>query len=289
MADEKPRVVIVTGLSGSGRSTAIHVLEDLDFYCIDNLPVVLMPRFLELCDGLGEGISRIAFGIDLRERAFFQDLPGVIDQARRQGHRVEMLFLDSADEVLVRRFSETRRPHPLAEGGSPADGIQRERERLAAVRATADRVLDTTALTVHELRAELTRDYADYGAQDGMSVFLSSFGYKFGLPTDADMVLDVRFLPNPFFVEELRAYSGLEQPVIHYVMERPETKEFLKHTQSLLRFLLPRYLHEGKAYFTLSVGCTGGRHRSVVLAEEISRRLMEAGYRVQVRHRDIAR
>ena len=239
MAEEKPRVVIVTGLSGSGRSTAIHVLEDLDFYCIDNLPVVLMPRFLELCDGLGEDINRIAFGIDLRERAFFQDLPEVIDQARRQGHQVEMLFLDAADEVLVRRFSETRRPHPLAEGGSPADGIRRERERLAAVRATADRVLDTTALTVHELRAELTRDYADYGSQDGMSVFLSSFGYKFGLPTDADMVLDVRFLPNPFFIEELRAYSGLEPPVVSYVMERPETKEFLKHTQSLLRFLLP--------------------------------------------------
>jgi RNase adapter protein RapZ len=289
MAEEKPRVVIVTGLSGSGRSTAIHVLEDLDFYCIDNLPVVLMPRFLELCDGLGEDINRIAFGIDLRERAFFQDLPEVIDQARRQGHQVEMLFLDAADEVLVRRFSETRRPHPLAEGGSPADGIRRERERLAAVRATADRVLDTTALTVHELRAELTRDYADYGAQDGMSVFLSSFGYKFGLPTDADMVLDVRFLPNPFFVEELRAYSGLEPSVVSYVMERPETKEFLKHTQSLLRFLLPRYLHEGKAYFTLSVGCTGGRHRSVVLAEEIGRRLVAAGYRAQVRHRDIAR
>jgi RNase adapter protein RapZ len=289
MAEEKPRVVIVTGLSGSGRSTAIHVLEDLDFYCIDNLPVVLMPRFLELCDGLGEDINRIAFGIDLRERAFFQDLPEVIDQARRQGHQVEMLFLDAADEVLVRRFSETRRPHPLAEGGSPADGIRRERERLAAVRATADRVLDTTALTVHELRAELTSDYADYGAQDGMSVFLSSFGYKFGLPTDADMVLDVRFLPNPFFVEELRAYSGLEPSVVSYVMERPETKEFLKHTQSLLRFLLPRYLHEGKAYFTLSVGCTGGRHRSVVLAEEIGRRLVAAGYRAQVRHRDIAR
>ncbi|MET0154431.1 MAG: RNase adapter RapZ [Candidatus Binatia bacterium] len=289
MADEKPWVVIVTGLSGSGRSTAIHELEDLGFYCIDNLPVVLMPRFLELCEGLGEGINRIAFGIDLRERAFFQDLPGVIDQARRQGHRVEVLFLDSADDVLVRRFSETRRPHPLAEGGSPADGIRRERERLAGVRAAADRVLDTSALTVHQLRAELTRDYADHGSQDGLAVFLCSFGYKFGLPTDADMVLDVRFLPNPFFVEELRAYSGLEPPVVSYVMERPETKEFLEHTQSLLRFLLPRYRHEGKAYFTLSVGCTGGRHRSVVLAEEIGRRLTVAGYRVQVRHRDIAR
>jgi UPF0042 nucleotide-binding protein len=202
---------------------------------------------------------------------------------------VEVLFLDAADDVLVRRFSETRRPHPLAEGGSPADGIRRERERLAGVRAAADRVLDTSALTVHQLRAVLTRDYADHGAQDGLSVFLCSFGYKFGLPTDADMVLDVRFLPNPFFVEELRADSGLELPVVRYVMERSETKEFLEHTQALLSFLLPRYLHEGKAYFTLSMGCTGGRHRSVVLAEEIGRRLTAAGYRVQVRHRDIGR
>jgi UPF0042 nucleotide-binding protein len=289
MAEEKPSVVIVTGLSGSGRSTAIHVLEDLGFYCIDNLPVVLMPRFLELCEGLGEGINRIAFGIDLRERAFFQDLPAVIDQTRRQGHRVEVLFLDAADDVLMRRFSETRRPHPLAEGGSPADGIGRERERLAGVRAAANRVLDTSALTVHELRAELTRNYTDHGSQDGLAVFLNSFGYKFGLPTDADMVLDVRFLPNPFFVEELRAYSGLEQRVARYVMERAETKEFLRHAQSLLRFLLPRYRHEGKAYFTLSVGCTGGRHRSVVLAEEIGRLLAAEGYRVQVRHRDIGR
>jgi RNase adapter protein RapZ len=289
MVEEKPRVVIVTGLSGSGRSTAIHMLEDLGFYCIDNLPVVLMPRFLELCEGFGEGINRIAFGIDLRERAFFQNLPGVIEQARRLGHRVEVLFLDAADEVLVRRFSETRRPHPLAEGGLPADGIRREREGLEGVRVAADRVLDTSALTVHQLRAELTRDYAEQGTQDGLSVFLCSFGYKFGLPTDADMVLDVRFIPNPFFVEALRAYSGLEPPVVGYVMERAETKEFLEHTERLLSFLLPRYLHEGKAYFTLSVGCTGGRHRSVVLAEEIGRRLTAKGYRVQVRHRDVAR
>jgi RNase adapter protein RapZ len=286
---ERPRVVIVTGLSGSGRSTAIHVLEDLGFYCIDNLPVVLMPRFLELCDGLGEGINRIAFGIDLRERAFFQELPAVIEQARRHGHRVEVLFLDAADSVLVRRFSETRRPHPLAEGGQPIDGIRRERERLAAVRASADRILDTTALTVHQLRSELMRDYSEHPAQEGMSLFLTSFGYKFGIPTDADMVLDVRFLPNPFFVEELRAHSGLDQPVVRFLLDRPETKEFLQHTQSLLRFLLPRYLHEGKAYFTLALGCTGGRHRSVVLIEEIGRCLAADGHRVQMRHRDVAR
>lgn len=288
MAD-RPRVVIVTGLSGSGKSTAIHVLEDLGFYCIDNMPVVLVPKFLELCESLGGNIRRIAFGIDLRERAFFGELPAVIMQGRRQGQRIEVLFLDAADDVLVRRFSETRRPHPLAEGGSPIDGIRRERERLTAVRAAADRILDTTALTVHQLRAELTRDYAERSTQDGMSLFLTSFGYKFGTPADADMVLDIRFLPNPFFVEDLRPLSGLDGPVQRYVLERPETVEFLGHVQRLLSFLLPRYLHEGKTYFTVALGCTGGRHRSVVVAEEISRRLSAAGYQVQVRHRDISR
>jgi UPF0042 nucleotide-binding protein len=286
---EHPRAVIVTGLSGSGKSTAIHVLEDLGFYCIDNMPVVLVPKFLELCSGLGEGISRIAFGIDLRERAFFRELPAVIEQARRQGQRIEVLFLDASDDVLVRRFSETRRPHPSAEGGSPADGIRRERERLAAIRAGADRILDTTALTVHQLRSELTRDYGEHAAQDGMSLFLTSFGYKFGMPTDADMVLDVRFLPNPFFVEDLRSLAGLDPPVVRFLLERPETMEFLDHVQGLLRFLLPRYLHEGKSYFTLALGCTGGRHRSVVLAEEIRRQLVSEGYRVAVRHRDVSR
>jgi UPF0042 nucleotide-binding protein len=282
-----PRVVIVTGLAGSGKSTAIHVLEDLGFYCIDNMPVVLVPKFLELCEGLGEKVQRVAFGIDLRERAFFGELPAVIDQARKQGQPIEVLCLDAADEVLVRRFSETRRPHPFAEGGAPIDGIRRERERLAPVRAAADRILDTTALTVHELRAALTRDYAERAAQEGMTLFLSSFGYKFGLPTDADMVLDVRFLPNPFFVPELRASSGLDAPVAQYVLERAE--EFLTLTQRLLDFLLPRYLQEGKTYFTVALGCTGGRHRSPALAEEIGRRLAAGGYRAQVRHRDIAR
>jgi len=286
---EHPRVVIVSGLSGSGKSTALHVLEDLGFYCIDNMPVVLVPRFLELCGGLGEGISRIAFGIDLRDRAFFAELPAVIDEARRQGQRIEVLFLDASDDVLVRRFNETRRPHPSAEGGSPVDGIRRERERLVAIRPGADRILDTTALTVHQLRAELTREYGEHAAQDGMSLFLTSFGYKFGIPTDADMVLDVRFLPNPFFVEDLRALAGLDPAVVRFVLERPETVEFLDHVQGLLRFLLPRYLHEGKSYFTLALGCTGGRHRSVVLAEEVRRRLEAAGYRAVVRHRDVSR
>ncbi len=289
MSVDRPRAVIVTGLSGSGKSTAIHVFEDLGFYCIDNMPVVLVPKFLEISEGLDEKLKRVAFGIDLRGGAFFDDLPGVVDQARAQGQPIEVLFLDASDEVVVRRFSETRRPHPFAEGGAPIEGIRRERDRLAPVRAVADRILDTTALTVHELRAAITRDYGDRAPLEGMTVFVQSFGFKHGVPTDADMVLDVRFLPNPFFVAELRASSGLEAPVAQYVLERPDAVEFLTHTQRLLDFLLPRYLQEGKTYLTVALGCTGGRHRSVALAEEIGRRLGGAGYRVQVWHRDVSR
>ena len=286
---EKPRVVILTGLSGSGKSTAIRVLEDLGFYCIDNMPVVLVPKFLELYEGISEGISKIAFGIDLRERAFFRELPAVIAEARKLGHRIELLFLDAADEVLVRRFSETRRPHPSAEGGSPADGIRRERERLATLRESADRILDTSALTVHQLRAELTNDYTKQVVRDRLTLFLSSFGYKYGVPSDADMVLDVRFLPNPFFIEEMRGLSGLDEPVVKFLLERDETKEFLDQIERLLLFLLPRYLQEGKTYFTLALGCTGGRHRSVALVDEIARRLSSRGHSLQVRHRDVSR
>jgi UPF0042 nucleotide-binding protein len=200
-----------------------------------------------------------------------------------------VLFLDASDDVLLRRFSETRRPHPLAQGGPPIEGIHREREKLAAVRAAADRILDTSALTVHQLRAELTRDYGMAGAPEGFSLFVASFGYKFGMATDVDMVLDVRFLPNPFFVEELRSLSGLDEAVAHYVLDRSETQEFLTQSRSLLEFLLPLYRREGKSYFTLALGCTGGRHRSVVLAEELALSLKDLGYRVQTRHRDIGR
>jgi UPF0042 nucleotide-binding protein len=286
---ERLYVVIISGISGSGKSTAIHVLEDLGFYCIDNLPSVLLPRFLELSEGLGEGVNRVALGIDLRERAFFHELLSVVDQARGQGHRVEIVFLDAADDVLIRRFSETRRPHPLAGTGAPIDGIRNERGKLAAIREKADRIIDTTAMTVHELRADLTREYGRSQRRGELAVFVTSFGYKYGMPTDADMVLDVRFLPNPYFIDELRPHSGVDEAVARYVLGRDETRSFMTHTRSLLEFLLPLYQQEGKTYFTLAVGCTGGRHRSVVLAEELARVLAAEGHWVQTRHRDIDR
>ena len=283
-------VVIVTGLSGSGKSTAIRVLEDLGFYCIDNLPVVLTPKFIELGQNSEEDIPRVALGIDLRERAFLGDYPVVLEEVRRAGHRVEILYLDAADEVLVRRFSETRRPHPFAEGANVAAGITRERQGLAGLKGLADRIIDTSAFTVHQLRDELRGLLADAAAGEAsMRVLFLSFGYKYGLPTDTDIVLDVRFLPNPFFVEELRALDGTDPAVARYVLERTETQEFLALTTALLDFALPLYVREGKRYLTVGVGCTGGRHRSVALVGELERRLAGHGYPVRVQHRDVSR
>lgn len=290
MRDTLLHVVIVTGLSGSGKSTAIRVLEDLGFYCIDNLPVVLMPKFIELCQNSEEQISRIALGIDLRERAFLVNYPAVLEDIRRAGHYVEILYLDAADDVLVRRFSETRRPHPLAEGTNVAAGIAREREKLADLKGMADRIIDTSAYTVHQLRDELrTLLGVVSGGEEAMRVFLVSFGYKYGLPSDTDMVLDVRFLPNPFFVEELRPLDGTDPAVARYVIERAETQRFLERIMALLDFSLPLYEREGKRYLTVGIGCTGGRHRSVAIVGELERRLAKHGYPVNVQHRDSAR
>jgi len=288
--DTALQVVIVTGLSGSGKSTAIRVLEDLGFYCIDNLPVVLTPKFIELCQNSEEQISRVALGVDLRERGFLADYPAVLDDIRRAGHRVEILYLDAADDVLVRRFSETRRPHPLAEGTNVAAGIRREREKLADLKGMADRIIDTSAYTVHQLRDELRSLLGVVaGSEEAMRVFLVSFGYKYGLPSDTDMVLDVRFLPNPFFVDELRPLDGTDTAVARYVLDRGETRRFLEHAMTFLDFALPLYEREGKRYLTIGIGCTGGRHRSVAIVGELERRLAGRGYPVAAQHRDVER
>lgn len=290
MRDTSLHVVIVTGLSGSGKSTAIRVLEDLGFYCIDNLPVVLTPKFIELCQNSEEQISRVALGIDLRERAFLADYPAVLEDIRRAGHDVEILYLDAADDVLMRRFSETRRPHPLGEGTNVAAGIQRERGKLADLKGMADRIIDTSAYTVHQLRDELRGLLGVMsGGEEAMRVFLVSFGYKYGLPSDTDLVLDVRFLPNPFFVDELRPLDGTNAAVARYVLDRQETQHFLDRTMALLDFTLPLYEREGKRYLTVGVGCTGGRHRSVAIVGELERRLAGYGYPVTAQHRDAAR
>jgi UPF0042 nucleotide-binding protein len=285
---EPLHAVVVTGLSGSGKSTALRVLEDLGFYCVDNLPVALLARFVELWESSREEVHRVALGIDARERLFLGDFQSAFDEVRRAGVRLEVMYLEASDDVLVRRFSETRRPHPAAVGGTVEDGIRREREALRPLRELADRIVDTSALTVHELRAAL-RETLERADTPSLTVSLVSFGYKFGLPTDTDVAFDCRFLPNPFFVEELRPKTGLDAAVADYVLDREDTRTFLHHVEELLAFTLPRHQREGKSYLTIAIGCTGGRHRSVALVEALRGRLEGLGARVIVRHRDVER
>ena len=282
------RAVVVTGLSGSGKSTALDVLEDLGFYCIDNLPVALLPRFVELWRASDGQLSRAAFGVDVRAGHFLEDVPRVFHELRAAGVALEVLYLEASDDVLVRRYSETRRRHPAEDASGIAGAIRRERALLQTLREQADRILDTSAFTVHQLRDRL-RELIEAPADAGLTVSLVSFGYKYGLPVDLDLALDCRFLPNPFFIESLRPGTGTDPAVAAYVLGSEGTEEFLGHVTALLRFALPRYQREGKTYLTIGIGCTGGRHRSVVLVEALRARLADTGYRIMVRHRDMDR
>lgn len=281
-------VAVITGLSGSGKSTAIHALEDLDYYCIDNLPAALIPRFMDLCEG-SEEISRVALGVDSRARTFLEELPRALAEVRRRGHRVDVTYLDAADQTLMRRFNETRRPHPLAEGSDLSAGIRRERDLLASLREQADRIIDTTALTTHELRDQVRSLFFAKGSAAGLRLSLVSFGFKYGLPSDADLVWDARFLPNPFWVEELRPKTGLDAAVAEHVLASPAAARFVEIVGEYLGFSLPLYEREGKTYLTAAIGCTGGRHRSVVLVEQVARALESQPFTVAIRHRDIER
>jgi len=283
------RIVLLTGMSGGGKSTAIRALEDAGWFCIDNLPVLLVPKLLELVvHGASDEVHRLALVIDAREGRFLDQTPQAVDEVRRIGHRLEVVFLDSADETLTRRFSETRRRHPLSPDGTVADGIALERKLLTALRAIADVVIDTTRMNVHELRDIITARFGAAGDADALNVTLVSSGYRNGIPANSDLVLDVRFLPNPYFVEGLKPHPGTDPRVSEWVLGRPQTEEFLERLESLLAFLLPQYKGEGKSYLTVSIGCTGGRHRSVALAEELSKRLTEKHRaRVKVTHRDV--
>jgi len=276
-------------MSGGGKSTAIRALEDAGWFCIDNLPVLLLPKLLELVvHGASDEVHRLALVIDAREGRFLVQTPQQLENVRRAGHRLEVVFLDSADEALLRRFSETRRRHPLSPDGTVAEGIALERKLLSALRGIADLVIDTTRMNVHELRDVITARFGAAGDADVLNVTLVSFGYRNGIPSNSDLVLDVRFLPNPYFVEGLKPLPGTDPKVAEWVLARPQTQEFLDHLESLLAFLLPQYRVEGKSYLTVSLGCTGGRHRSVALAEELSKRLIARHRaRVKVTHRDV--
>jgi RNase adapter protein RapZ len=286
----QPRLIIVTGVSGAGHTSAMRVLEDLGFYCVDNLPVALAPTVLKLARESGKDFAGVALGIDSRQRIFFAQWPTISAELEREGMRPEVLFLDASDEVLARRYSETRRPHPLGHSGKGiVDLIREEREALAEMRERAGRIIDTTTTTVHELRERVTAAVMGSATNDRMVISIVSFGYKYGAPVGLDLVLDVRFIPNPFFIPELKMLTGIDVAVRDYVMSKPESKQFIEEVGRMLDFLIPLYRREGKSYLTIGLGCTGGRHRSPALARELRDRLAHSGYEVLVRDQDVAR
>ena len=278
-------LVIITGMSGSGKASALKAFEDLGYYCVDNLPVELIPRFAELALQSAE-IPRTALVVDVREGSQLEKLPAILKSLKRT-IPTRVIYLEASDAALLRRYSETRRPHPLGTGTTVRTSLGTERRHLRAIRAIADLVIDTSKFNVHELRAHLTDRFKQQaGSQQTILVSCVSFGYKHGLPEDADLVFDVRFLPNPHFVPEFRGLTGRHPRVAKYIRSFPQTQEFINRISKLLVYLLPHYIREGKSYLTISFGCTGGQHRSVMIAEDVSKRLRKAGYKVKVAHRD---
>lgn len=279
-------ILVVTGLSGSGKTTVIKALEDLGFFCLDNLPIVLLPKFMELRISSASEISKVAVVIDIRAGEFLEEAPRLIRDLRARGYEIQVMFLECEDSVLIRRFSETRRSHPLAKGRPLMEGIQQERRLLAELRAMSDLVIDTSSYNVHQLK-EVIGSHLQSPASRRLQILVQSFGFRYGVPSNTDMVMDVRFLPNPYFVEGLKERTGQDPAVAAFVLERAETEEFIHRLQDLIAWLLPMYVKEGKSYLTISVGCTGGRHRSVAIAERLASFFRGFHYSVNVHHRDI--
>jgi len=280
-------LVIVSGLSGSGKSHALKAFEDAGYFCIDNLPPALLPTFVDLCNQQGGEIANVALGVDVRERMFFSDLVGILERVKALGYSVFLLFLEAREEVLVRRFSESRRPHPLLPLQPVLEGVRFEKERVAELRRHADRIIDTSDLTVHELRELLTKQFQRESAARKLTISLLTFGYKFGVPYDIDLLFDVRFLKNPFFVPELKALPGDDPRVRTYVLSDPDASTLLRHLEGLLKFLIPQFEREQRSYLTIAIGCTGGRHRSVAIAGRLQESLAALGYDVTLQHRDL--
>lgn len=282
-------VVIVTGVSGAGKSQAIKCLEDIGFFCIDNLPTTLIPTFVRLYTQTEHTTARVALVIDVREREFLTPLSDILKTLRTEGHTVKILFLDASNEVLTRRFSESRRPHPLAAGQSALVGIEIERRMLARLRDEADLIIDTSALTIHDLKRFLVQAFVVKRSAARIGISVVSFGYKYGLPFDADLVFDTRFLPSPHFIDDLRPLTGRDRQIGEFLMRASVAKPYLEHLTTLLDFVTPLCEEEGRAYLTIALGCTGGHHRSVFFAEQLAGHFREGGYPVNVRHRDIDR
>ena len=282
------KLVVITGLSGAGKSHALKCFEDVGYFCVDNLPPALLPTFVELCHHQGGEIKNVALGIDIRERVFFADLTGILQRIKDLGHSVELLFLEARDAVLVRRFSESRRPHPLLPELPVLEGVRFEKERLSEIRSHADRIIDTSNLSVHELRDLLSRHFSHEQSRR-LTISLITFGYKFGVPYDIDLLFDVRFLRNPYFVPDLKPLTGEDPRVRSYVLEDPDAKGFLDRLEAFFTFLIPLFERERRSYLNVGIGCTGGRHRSVVIAKRLQESFASAGYHVTLSHRDLTK
>ena len=282
------RFIIVTGLSGAGKSEATNALEDMGYFCVDNLPPKLIKKFAEVCKQSQGSIDKVALVIDIRGGIFFDDLFESLSELSREQFRYEILFLDTSDEVLVKRFKEKRRSHPLAPGGRVITGIELERQKLREVKDKADVIIDTSKYAIKDLREEMARKFGDKEMPEKqMAITILSFGFKYGIPVDSDLVFDVRFIPNPFYIPELKPFSGNDEPVKNYVMDQIETQTFLEKANDMFEFLIPNYQKEGKRQLIISIGCTGGRHRSVAIANSIYETLHSNNHDVYVEHRDI--
>lgn len=282
------RFVVVTGMSGGGKSTALKMLEDAGFYCVDNLPVSLIEKFVELIATPGSEITKVALGLDVRAGQSFSEATAILQKEKKEGYDFEILFMDASDFALVKRYKETRRLHPLAMEGRIEDGIWRERKMLEGIREQADYVIDTTNLLTRELKAELDRIFIQNEEYNSLMITLLSFGFKYGIPADADLVFDVRFLPNPYYLDALKQKTGNDKEVSDYVMQFPESEEFLDRLTDMLGFLIPNYVKEGKYQLVVAIGCTGGQHRSVTLANELYARMKNQGsYGIKLLHREV--
>lgn len=281
------KIIIITGLSGSGKSVALNALEDAGFYCVDNLPAGLLPKFLDLPIKQEADILGLGFVMDLREKRFLSSYPDIVSQLKQRNYHFEILFLEADEKVLLKRYSETRRYHPLAQDKPLLEGIREEKRLLEPLKATATRVIDTSTYSSHDLKAKIFEIARSSLNAVPMQIHVMSFGYKHGIPTGADIIMDVRFLANPFFVPELKEKNGRDKAVRHFVINNPVTREFVSRFHDLVDFLLPLYEQEGKAYLTIAIGCTGGRHRSVVIAESINEHIRRPGRPITITHRDI--
>lgn len=282
------RFVVVTGMSGGGKSTVLKMLEDAGFYCVDNLPISLVEKFVELVSMPNSEVSKVALGLDVRSDQYFEDATRILAQMKQKGYAFEILFMEADEKVLIKRYKESRRIHPLAQDGRVEDGVRRERKVLENVRKSADYVIDTTHLLTRELKEELDRIFVENGEYNSLMVTVMSFGFKNGIPVDADLVFDVRFLPNPFYIDQLKEKTGKDKEVQNYVLSFDEAEVFLAKLTDMIQFLIPNYIKEGKYSLMVAIGCTGGKHRSVTLANELYKRMKNKGsYGIKLYHRDV--